>query len=272
MTALLIFDAAITDITQKQNVTPALLKKKGTLTPPLNFNTKDNIRGMSGEIKITAPQEGRQRGKKKGRRSHSTKCGTCANGSRKRILILILHTQILLYSPTGLCYSTLGRQKAKPVSCFWPQQTLSCASPASPERKFSCDWIIPQQTAPRGRLQPGLNWDEAIGTTLAKGKPITSVNFLFCGWHLSCFRGKQKVMACAEQPGAEAVCGNFPWIWLLSDLFPWDKRFLLGWEHCRAVGICKIMCQPLCWMCKWHTGCSAPKQLFFLPAGMKGGF
>lgn len=34
-----------------------------------------------------------------------------ANGSRKRILILILHTQILLYSPTILCYSTLRRQK-----------------------------------------------------------------------------------------------------------------------------------------------------------------
>lgn len=41
-----------------------------------------------------------------------------ANGSRKRILILILHTQIVLYSPSGSSFSTLRRQKARRLSGF----------------------------------------------------------------------------------------------------------------------------------------------------------
>ena len=65
---------------------------------------------------------------------------TCANGSRKRILILILHTQILLYSPTGLCYSTLRRQKAKRVSCFWPQQTLFLCESSFPLKRVEL-WL-----------------------------------------------------------------------------------------------------------------------------------
>lgn len=59
----------------------------------------------------------------------------CVNGSRKRVLILILHTQILLYSPSGLCYSTLRRQKAKLLSGFWPQQTLFLLKSSFPLEK-----------------------------------------------------------------------------------------------------------------------------------------
>lgn len=57
------------------------------------------------------------------------------DGSRKRIFILIPHTQIPLNSPSGLCYSnvqkTKKKKKNKLLSDFWPQQTPSCTSPAS---------------------------------------------------------------------------------------------------------------------------------------------
>ncbi len=42
-------------------------------------------------------------------------------------------------------------------------------------------------------------------------------------------------MVGAEQPAADAACGDFPWIWLLSGLFPWDKHFLLQWKNWQAV-------------------------------------
>lgn len=76
----------------------------------------------------------RERRKSRGQTQCLAKYGR-ANGSRKRILILILHTQILLYSPSGSSFSTLRRQKARRLSGFWPQQTpFLRRSGFSPER------------------------------------------------------------------------------------------------------------------------------------------
>lgn len=54
---------------------------------------------------------GEERRKSRGQTRCLAKYGR-ANGSRKRILILILHTQMALYSPSGSSFPALRRQKA----------------------------------------------------------------------------------------------------------------------------------------------------------------
>lgn len=137
----------------------------------------------------------------------------CVNGSRKRVLILKLHTQILLYSPSGLCYSTLRRQKAKRLSGFWPRRTLFLLKSGFPLEKVELRLGNASVNCSRGKRptptprRPGVCSRESS----------QRVTFLldFCCW-LRCFGGKQTVM--------EVACGDKLWIWILG-LFPLDQRF-----------------------------------------------
>lgn len=186
----------------------------------------------------------------------------CANGSRKRILILILHTQILLFSPTGLCYPTLRRQKAKPPLMFLtPADPFLCESSfpsGCREWKFSRDWLIPRCTAPRGRLQRWLYWDEAVQMTLlAREKPVASVRCFVLQPTSFMFWGKTE----SDGGRAEAACGDFPWIWLLSNLFPCIPCY--GGKKWQAVLVFQTSCVIIrwghWWMCSWQL---APSVLF----------
>lgn len=198
----------------------------------------------SGHLRDKSSRGDEEEREKKGGHTVSCKTSMCANGSRKRILILILHTQILLFSPTGLCYPTLRRQKAKPLLMFLtPADPFLCESSfpsGCREWKFSRDWLIPRCTAPRGRLQRWLYWDEAVQMTLlAREKPVASVRCFVLQPTSFMFWGKTE----SDGGRAEAACGDFPWIWLLSNLFPWDKHSLLRWKKMTScVGISNIMC------------------------------
>lgn len=72
------------------------------------------VKGAGGDLKWG---EGKREERARGQTQCLAKYGR-ANGSRKRILILILHTQIVLYSPSGSSFSTLRRQKARLLSGF----------------------------------------------------------------------------------------------------------------------------------------------------------
>lgn len=136
--------------------------------------------------------------REKVKRSH-TVCGEIwsANGSRKRILILILHTQILLYSPSGLCYSTFRRQKPSTSHISDPSRPRSCASPASLLGGFSCHRFIARRIAPRGGGRRLRLYRADLDAPLSREQSSRRPDV----WGV-----KQKVR----------VCGDFPWIWLLS--------------------------------------------------------
>lgn len=112
---------------------------------------------------VIAPQVVKRVRKKKGRSLWVPGGIWSANGSRKRMLILILNTQILLYSPTVLCYSTLRRQKPSASHVSDPADLHSVRVRLllwfNVQRvKFSCVWLIPQHIAPRGGGQLPLYW------------------------------------------------------------------------------------------------------------------
>lgn len=188
----------------------------------------------------------------------------CANGSRKRILILILHTQILLFSPTGLCYPTLRRQKAKPLLMFLtPADPFLCESSfpsGCREWKFSRDWLIPRCTAPRGRLQRWLYWDEAVQMTLlAREKPVASVRCFVLQPTSFMFWGKQKVMV-GEQ---RRPVGTFHEFGYFQTCFHETSIPCYGGKKWQAVLVFQTSCVIIrwghWWMCSWQL---APSVLF----------
>lgn len=137
----------------------------------------------------------------------------CVNGSRKRVLILKLHTQILLYSPSGLCYSTLRRQKAKRLSGFWPQQTLFLLKSSFPLERVELRLGNASVKCSRGKRPTPT--PRRPGVCSRESSQRVTFLLVFGCW-LRCFGGKQTVM--------EVACGDKLWIWILG-LFPLDQRF-----------------------------------------------
>lgn len=286
-TALLISATAIKDVTRKRNVAMALLwMNSDTL---LNFDVSNDRKEILTDeavsklqigtgnwgvflfcrhvklglaVRDKSSRGGEEEREKKGGHTVSCKTSMCANGSRKRILILILHTQILLFSPTGLGYPTLRRQKAKPLLMFLtPADPFLCESSfpsGCREWKFSRDWLIPRCTAPRGRLQRWLYWDEVVRMTLlAREKPVASVRCFVLQPTSFMFWGK------TERDGGCGIALSRGSLWGLSmnlatfKLVSMRQAFLVTVEKkWQAVLVFQTSCVIIrwghWWMCHWQ--------------------
>lgn len=186
----------------------------------------------------------------KERRSH-TVCGKIwsANGSRKRILILILYTQILLDSPTGLCYSTLRRQKPSASHVSDPADPFLVRAPrlcwfSVQGVKCSCDWLETSAYCSQGITSALtlLRWSDLIASSRESEPSLLHAHFF-------CFvlkptppcLGLNRKWWCVSQSrgGMWGLSMNLATFRLVS----MRQAFLLQWKNWQScVGISNSMC------------------------------